>query len=283
MLKIGNFSRIAGVSVRLLHYYEEIGLFAPAHIDPVSGYRFYESQQVIQLNKILALKELGLTLQEIKLYVDEEISRDELKGMLKLKKSQVYQSLQDELLRLRRIEYHLEKLEDNEMPSTADVIVKPIKGQKYLSVRNNTVPMNEFWQIIDRMRTAIRERNLQIPGTLTILEHSETFPEKYLDLEIGFALADDKIISTNAITVNDNLSLAPRNLPAIQQMATLLHVGAPGTGMRSYLALGQWIEQHGFEITGATREVYHELASANGENNIVEFQLPIKSAEKILI
>ena len=83
MLKIGNFSRIAGVSVRLLHYYEELGLFSPAHIDADSGYRYYKTEQIMTLNKILALKDLGLTLQEIKRYVDEEISRDELKGMLK--------------------------------------------------------------------------------------------------------------------------------------------------------------------------------------------------------
>lgn len=283
MLKIGNFSRIAGVSIRLLHYYEELGLFEPAHIDPISGYRYYESRQIIQLNKIRALKELGLTLQEIKLYVDEEISRDELKGMLKLKKSQVYQSLQDELLRLRRIEYNLEKLEENEMPATADVIIKPISGQHYLSARNNAVPFREFWQIVEKVTGAIRERNLQIPGTLTILEHSESYPEKYLDLEIGFALSSEKAIATNTITLNDSLALSQRELPAVTQMATLLHIGAAGTGMRSYMALGHWIEMHGFEIAGATREVYHEIASLEGDNNIVEFQLPIQSAEKIFL
>ena len=72
MLKIGNYSRIAGVSLRLLHYYEELGWFQPAYIDRESAYRYYKSEQIINLNKILALKDLGLTLQEIKLYKDEE-------------------------------------------------------------------------------------------------------------------------------------------------------------------------------------------------------------------
>ena len=195
MLKIGNFSRIAGVSVRLLHYYEELGLFQPARIDPLTGYRYYQSEQVMILNKILALKELGLTLQEIKLYIDEEISRDELKGMLKLKKSQVYQSIKDELLRLKQIEHRLQQLENDDMPSSADVIIKPVAGQRYIATRNNAVHLSEFQTMVNRLLTIIRERKLQIPGTLTILEHSETFPDQYLDLEIGFALSDDSTLA----------------------------------------------------------------------------------------
>ena len=97
MLKIGNFSRIAYVSVRLLHYYEELGLFAPAYIEPATGYRYYKTAQIKDLNKILALKDLGLSLQEIRGIMQESISPEELHGMLRLKKSQVLQSLEEEL------------------------------------------------------------------------------------------------------------------------------------------------------------------------------------------
>ena len=91
------------------------------------------------------------------------------------------------------------------------------------------------------------------------------------------------LLRGNAIVLNESLSLSTRELPAATQMATLLHVGPTGTGMRSYLALGQWIEKHGFEIIGATREVYHEFATEDGENNVVEFQLPIQSMEEIYL
>lgn len=283
MLKIGNFSRIAGVSIRLLHYYEELGLFQPAYIDPKSGYRYYKSEQILELNKILALKELNLTLQEIKLYISEEISRAELIGMLKLKKSQIYQSVEEEVLRLRRIEHHLEQLQNQEMPTTKNVIIKPIPAQHYLSVRNRNLPMDQFGVAVENLTTAMQHHDHPLSGKITILEHSLTFPDDMFDLEIGFASHETKKLDNKSIVLNDRLALHPRELPAVPQMATLLHIGVWGTGMRSYLALGQWIETHGFEIVGATREVYHEIASDRHSNNIVEFQLPIQSTERILL
>ena len=62
MFRIGEFSKIAQVSGRLLRYYDKLGLFKPIRIDPETGYRYYSAQQLPALNRILALKELGLTL-----------------------------------------------------------------------------------------------------------------------------------------------------------------------------------------------------------------------------
>jgi DNA-binding transcriptional MerR regulator len=62
MFKIGDFSKIARVSGRMLRHYDNIGLLSPQRIDPTSGYRYYAAEQLVRLNKILALKELGLSL-----------------------------------------------------------------------------------------------------------------------------------------------------------------------------------------------------------------------------
>jgi DNA-binding transcriptional MerR regulator len=67
MFLTGEFSQISRVSKRLLHYYDEIGLLKPAHIDPHTGYRYYSASQLSQLNRILALKDLGLSLDQSKL------------------------------------------------------------------------------------------------------------------------------------------------------------------------------------------------------------------------
>ncbi|VAW43630.1 Transcriptional regulator, MerR family [hydrothermal vent metagenome] len=66
MFLIGEFSKISQVSKRLLHYYDDIGLLKPAHIEQASGYRYYSAKQLPRLNRILALKGLGLTLEQIK-------------------------------------------------------------------------------------------------------------------------------------------------------------------------------------------------------------------------
>ena len=80
MFRIGEFSKIAQVSGRLLRYYDEIGLFKPEHIDEASGYRLYSARQLPDLNRILALKELGLTLEQIAPLVNGAVSQDELRA-----------------------------------------------------------------------------------------------------------------------------------------------------------------------------------------------------------
>ena len=65
MFRIGEFSQIARVSGRLLRYYDSIGLLRPVRIDPATGYRYYSADQLPRLNSILALKELGLSLDQV--------------------------------------------------------------------------------------------------------------------------------------------------------------------------------------------------------------------------
>ena len=87
MYSIGEYARIAHVSKRLLRYYDEIGLFQPVKIDSESGYRYYSASQLPELNRILALKDLGLSLNQIQRFVRDDISPTEIQGMLSLKKS----------------------------------------------------------------------------------------------------------------------------------------------------------------------------------------------------
>ncbi len=79
MFLTGEFSKISRVSKRLLHYYYEIGLLKPARIDPQTGYRYYSARQLPRLNRILALKELGLTLDHIAGMIQADVSDEELK------------------------------------------------------------------------------------------------------------------------------------------------------------------------------------------------------------
>ena len=74
MFRIGEFSRIARVSMRLLRYYEELGLLRPDHTDRSNGYRYYSAAQLPQLNRILVLKELGFPLEDIGRVLSEGVS-----------------------------------------------------------------------------------------------------------------------------------------------------------------------------------------------------------------
>ncbi len=57
-LKIGNFARIAQVTVQTLRHYDDLGLLKPVEVGPLSGYRYYILDQIPQLHRILALKVL---------------------------------------------------------------------------------------------------------------------------------------------------------------------------------------------------------------------------------
>jgi DNA-binding transcriptional MerR regulator len=93
MFSIGDFAWYGRVSVRMLRHYDAIGLLRPAHVDQVSGYRWYEAGQLSRLNRIVALKDLGFTLQQIQLILDDKLSAEELRGMLRLRQAELQQPL----------------------------------------------------------------------------------------------------------------------------------------------------------------------------------------------
>lgn len=74
MLKIGEFSKLSRVSVRMLRHYDEVGLLAPSEVDSMTGYRYYSERKLITAGRIAALRALGFGLSEtrelLRLYDD---------------------------------------------------------------------------------------------------------------------------------------------------------------------------------------------------------------------
>lgn len=110
MFRIGDFSRIARVSARLLRFYDEIDLFKPAHADSQSGYRYYTVTQLAQLNRITVLKDLGFSLEQIRDILKTDISAAELRNMLLLRRNDVERTLTIEAQRLRHIETRIAQI-----------------------------------------------------------------------------------------------------------------------------------------------------------------------------
>ena len=87
MFRIGDFSRVARVSCRLLRYYDELGLLKPMRVEAGTGYRYYSAAQLPRLNRILVLKDLGLSLEQIRPIVDGDVSAGELRGRLLMRRA----------------------------------------------------------------------------------------------------------------------------------------------------------------------------------------------------
>jgi DNA-binding transcriptional MerR regulator len=116
MFRIGDFSRIARVSARLLRFYDEIGLFVPAHADEQTGYRYYTIQQLAELNRILVLKELGFELEQVREILRSNVGTVELRNLLLLRRNDVEQTVMEESRRLRQIEARIAQLETDGRP-----------------------------------------------------------------------------------------------------------------------------------------------------------------------
>lgn len=85
MFSIGDLARHGRVSVRMLRHCDAIGLLPQDRVDPDTAYRWYEVAQLGRLNRIVALKELGFTLEQVKSIVESKVDVAELRGMLRLR------------------------------------------------------------------------------------------------------------------------------------------------------------------------------------------------------
>src|SRR5581483_1756996 len=241
MFRIGEFSQIARVSGRLLRYYDEIGLLSPQSIDPQTGYRYYSAQQLPRLNRILVLKELGLSLEHIARLLDQDTSVEEIRGMLTLRKAQIEQTLQEEMEHLRVVESRLQQIDTHGQMQEPDVILKAVEASPFLGLRDVLAGMDAIQHLVRRIATSVPAmvgRNSL--GPICVIIHSPMYDPEVLDVEVGYLLTQS---GPQSVELSQERLLTLRTLPATQTMATLAHVGRISDSHRSYGALATWIEQ----------------------------------------
>ena len=274
MFRIGEFSKIAQVSGRLLRYYDEIGLLSPQSIDPETGYRYYSARQLPRLNRILVLKELGLSLEHIARLLDQETSVDEMRGMLTLRKAHIEQSVQQEMERLRVVESRLQQIEQHGLMQEPDVILKAVPATPFLGLRDVLAGMDAVQHLVRRIATAVPAlvgRNSL--GPITIIIHSPMYDPEALDVEVGYLLTGK---GPQSVELSEERLLTLRTLPAVETMATLAHVGRVSDSHRGYGALATWIEQHGWQMSGAGRDILLQLPQSEQQDEaVIEIQLPV--------
>src|SRR5262245_46193358 len=135
MIKIGEFSKLVQVPVPTLRYYDQVGLLKPVHVDRWSGYRYYSASQLPRLHRILALKGLGFSLEQIAVVLAEGLTPEQMRGMLRLRHAQISQQLVDMQHQLAEVEVRLQQIEREEQLSSYDVILKRVEPLLVASVR----------------------------------------------------------------------------------------------------------------------------------------------------
>ncbi len=155
MFKIGDFSKLAQVSVKTLRYYAQLGLLEPVWVDRYSGYRYYKLEQLPRLNRILALKDLGFSLEQIQGMLREDLAASELRGMLRLKQAELERQVQDEQMRLKRIQARMRQIEQEGRLPAYDVVLKQIAPQRVAGIREVIPDISQVPGLFARLQGAL--------------------------------------------------------------------------------------------------------------------------------
>jgi DNA-binding transcriptional MerR regulator len=272
MFTVGEFSQLAQVSKRLLRYYDEIGLLKPAHTDKFTHRRYYRADQLPRLNRILALKDLGLALDQIQRLLNDQVSTDEMQGMLLLKKAEIEQQLHDELQRIRNIESRLQFIRYAETNKPLDVVIKQIPAQAVLSLRTIFPSTEAAMALFEQIVLLLPDRSTY--GWFFGVWHGDGLDEDGMDMEMGRMMT----VNTHApVLLNNDLHLTVHELPAVETMATFVVKGPTENMHIGYSAIGTWAEVNGYHFVGAPREIAIQMPqSTDGSDGITEIQFPVE-------
>ncbi|MEM7516983.1 MAG: MerR family transcriptional regulator, partial [Planctomycetota bacterium] len=189
MFTTGQFSKLANVSKRLLHHYDEVDLFKPLEVDPNTKTRFYSMEQLPLLSQILALKELGVPLERVGALVKGGLLREELQKLLEAERKRIQSNLEREELRLLSLESRLRTLEIAES-TLDDLVVKPVPALPALTVRTNFPSIPDVFAFLMQLATEGPELLGRRPARLFATNHCDGYEITDIDGELGWILEE---------------------------------------------------------------------------------------------
>jgi DNA-binding transcriptional MerR regulator len=270
MLSIGDFARHGRVSVRMLRHYDTIGLLKPAYVDQLTGYRSYEAQQLSRLNRIVALKGLGFTLQQVHSILEDEVSVEELRGMLRLRHAELQSQIATHTGRLAQVEARLQIIEREGIMPTDDVQIKRIPGVRVAELTATAAGFEPeaIAPVIGPLYDELRDR----------LDRAELIPDGpdvayYEDSPDGEGILIHAAIPIDAGPGEDH-DFAIVDLPEIERAATIVHRGSMDNVMPTLQTLARWINANGYRSVGYNRELYIEIPQSR-DAWVTELQEPI--------
>jgi DNA-binding transcriptional MerR regulator/effector-binding domain-containing protein len=276
MFSIGEFARLGTVSVRTLRHYDEIGLLRPATVDPETGYRGYSANQLGQLNRIIALKELGLSLAQAKQLM-AGITVEELRGMLMLRHAQLEQDLDVRKNQLLTVEARLRCIaREGTMPAD-DIMMKKIPAMGVIAIAapapaygpENIVP------VVNRSAEQFDQLGIQglvkVAGPYMIFYQDDQGNDitVYLALPVAEPPAELPAPATYMV------------LPEVEAVVAVRNGPAAGIFPMVYHDLVQWADAHGYQACGPGREVWVREVDdiAEVDQQVIEIQLPFTRSE----
>lgn len=269
MLRIGDLARRAGVSVRTLRYYDELGLVRPIWVDPDTGYRWYETSQIGRINRVVALKELGFTLDQCRDMLDEQITVDELRGMLWLRQAQIEQRIASDTARLDEIAGRLRSIERGLAVTNSTLEFKPLPALRLAQVSAEVTDVVEIPAATHDLFETLTAR-LAAAGHTMSGRGIRTFYGRPDGSKIDVAAGVPLDAPADAI---DGLDLV--ELAAEEPAAAVTFRGPPDELADAWYTFEVALEQRGFESHGVNRQLFIDAPDGAAEW-VVELQCPVR-------
>ncbi len=270
MLKIGDFSKLTRISVRMLRHYAELGLLMPKLTDPDSGYRYYDADQLPTACRITALKDMGFSLAAIREMLPCFDDPEALARHYQIRRTELTVAAEETAYRMRLLDTAIERLRKGETMQY-DVTMKTIP-QRYAACVRMTIPRYEdegmIWGILME-ETAHLNLIPDDPCLCSVTFHDGEWKESDVDIEAQ---------KTVKGSYPDTSHVRFKTLPPLT-VASATYQGPYTQIGEVYAAVYGWIEANGYAPDGPMTNIYHVSPheTQNPEDFVTEVCCPIRT------
>lgn len=270
MLKIGDFSKLAQISIRMLRRYDALGLLTPEHVDAFTGYRYYSEAQLPVAVRITALKDMGFRLAAIPEILRRYGDPEALSAFLTQKQTELKAEAEETVYRLKLLETAIERLGKDDGTMNYDVTLKQMPERQVASVRQ-VIPAYDqehiLWNTLQR-ETAHLQLQVADPCYSLAVYHDEGYKESDVDVEIQIAVTG---------SYQDTEHVRFKTVPAIQ-IASATYQGSYEKITEANEAVACWVRDNGYEFDDAAFSIYHvsPAQTQNPEELVTEVCYPVK-------
>lgn len=270
MLKIGDFSKLSRISIRMLRHYDEIGLLGPKNTDSFTSYRYYSEEQLPVASRITALKDMGFSLATIAEIMKSYHNPKALSEFLAVKQVEVQAEADEIKQRLLLLETAIMRLRKDETAMNYDVVLKTLPERYVASVRKNLPAYDQEGILWNLLMTETAAMNLQQADNCYSLAmfHDEGYKESDIDVEIQISLKGQYKNTENVIF---------KTVPAVE-IASATYKGSYEQITAVNHAVANWVSDNGFEFNGAMFCIYHVSPAQTQDPNelVTEVCYPVK-------
>jgi len=281
MHRIGEFSRLSGLSADTLYHYEKLKILSPVSVDKFTGYRYYDAVQLVTVNKILALKDAGFSLEEIARFFKNSVSVPVLLEMLEDKARLLEATLSEEYDRLERLHTNIFLIKNGGIPQMSEITVKKVEPILIASMRK-TFPKKGFDENLEKMWPAVNkcidENGVKRTIPCLMLYHSGWWDLKQWNVMYDDQNLDVEVAEPVTKHFEGNGEVKVYELPRVEKMGCIVHHGPFSTISKTCDALFAWLKENNYHADGPIREIYHkgDWATDNPDEYITEIQIPLR-------